>query len=45
LLRRGQAEREAAEQQAEQTAITDEQFASYKRAVSACLEARGYTVK
>jgi hypothetical protein len=45
LLRRGQAERQAAEQKAQQTAITEEQRTSYKRAVSACLEARGYTVK
>ena len=45
LLRRGQAEREAAEQQAQQTAISEEQRASYRRAISACLEARGYTVK
>ena len=45
LLRRGQAERQAAEQQAQQTAISEEQRASYKQAISACLEARGYTVK
>lgn len=45
LLRRGQAERQAAEQQAQQTAISEEQRANYKRAVSACLEAPGYTVK
>ncbi len=45
LLRRGQAERQAAEQQAQQTALSEEQNATYKRAVSACLEARGYTVK
>lgn len=45
LLKRGQAQRQAAEQQAQQSAISEEQRANYKRAVSACLEARGYTVK
>jgi hypothetical protein len=45
LLRRGRAERQAAEQQAQQKATSEAQRASYKRAVSACLEARGYTVK
>jgi hypothetical protein len=45
LLRRGRAERQAAEQQAQQTTITEEQRANYKRAISACLEGRGYTVK
>ncbi|MGF1612855.1 MAG: glycine zipper family protein [Gammaproteobacteria bacterium] len=45
VLRRGATEREAAEQQAQQAALSEEQLANYKRAVSACLEARGYTVK
>lgn len=45
VIRRGQAERQAAEEQAQQTALSEEQRANYQRAVSACLEARGYTVK
>lgn len=45
LLRRRQAERQAAGQREQQTALSEEQHANYKRAVSACLEARGYTVK
>lgn len=45
LLNRRQAEQQASEQQAQQAAISEEQRASYKRAISACLEGRGYTVK
>ena len=45
LLRRGQREQQAAEQQAQQTAALEQQRASYQRAISACLEGRGYTVK
>jgi hypothetical protein len=45
LIRRGRKEQEAAEAQEREAAATEEQRATYQRALSACLEGRGYTIK
>lgn len=45
LIKKGRQNQEAAEAEAQQAAATEQQRATYQRALSACLEGRGYTIK
>jgi hypothetical protein len=45
LIKKGREDQQAAESEAQQAATTEEQRATYQRALSACLEGRGYTIK